>query len=257
MLSNLRSKSLKLFGRHVGQASRGPTSEHQRTFCSISKTPSDSELLSLRPSLKAIDKRHIRKEEILPFEEYARARRSVYYPLRRLLKKHRLLMVGPFATITFESYDLMWLQVQEMAFVEKGSVDEELEAYNPLVPNGNNLIVTLMFEIENPVRRDALLHGLGHVEDSLSLKLRGQFSVTATSVDGHEMERTSPEGKTSAVHFLKFDLTPTQKQTIQRLAQQNANPQDDALELSFGHENYQHGTKIPHATLKEIATDLL
>lgn len=214
---------------------------------------SSEELLSRRPSLTAPSKRVIDAASLLDHEKYAQARRSVYYPLRRLLKKNRMLMLGPYATVTFESYDLMWLQAQEMLFVERGEVSEELAAYNPLVPNGNNLIMTLMFEIENPVRRDQILRTLGHVEDTLSLSLAGGFNIRATSVDGHEIERTTEDGKTSAVHFLKFDLDEEQKQAFLKIARVGG----AQIELAFSHANYAHSTKLPQDTIKELSNDLL
>lgn len=162
-------------------------------------------------------------------------------------------MIGPHATVTFENYDLMWLQAQEMIFVENSEVEEELAAYNPLVPNGNNLIVTLMFEIENPVRREQILRSLGHVEDTLSLELDGKLKVLATSVDGHDIERTNSDGKTSAVHFLKFDLDAQAKAILLEMANQNR----AGASLAFSHENYPHSTKLPIQTIKELATDLL
>jgi hypothetical protein len=214
---------------------------------------SSEELLAMRPSLKAKDKRVIETSSLFDFETYARSRRSVYYPLKRLIKQHRMIMVGPHATLTFENYDLMWLQTQEMLFVEQGEVEEELRAYNPLVPNGNNFIVTLMFEIENPLRRDQILRNLGHVEETLTLSVPGKFKITASSVDGHEMERTTSDGKTSAVHFLKFALDTQAKQEFLKIA----NGSDEAVEIAFSHENYPHSTKLPRATIKEIANDLL
>jgi hypothetical protein len=207
----------------------------------------------MRPSLQVSDKRVIRASSIIDSQKYLESRRSVYYPLKRLLKKHRMLMIGPHATVTFENYDLMWLQAQEMIFVENSEVEEELAAYNPLVPNGNNLIVTLMFEIENPVRREQILRSLGHVEDTLSLELDGKLKVLATSVDGHDIERTNSDGKTSAVHFLKFDLDAQAKAILLEMANQNR----AGASLAFSHENYPHSTKLPIQTIKELATDLL
>jgi len=223
-----------------------------RSLCTPALMSSE-QLLSMRPSLKARSKRVIEESSLIDFETYAKARRSVYYPLRRLLKTHRQLMLGPYASVTFESYDLMWLQTQEMWFVERGEVSEELDAYNALVPNGHNLVVTLMFEIENPVRRDQILHTLGHVEDTLSLSLAGNFIIPATSVDGHDVERTSEYGKTSAVHFLKFNFDEQQRQTLLRMAREGGSQ----FELAFSHVNYSHSTKLPHATLQEISNDLL
>lgn len=224
----------------------------RRSLCTSAILTSE-ELLSFRPSAKAKSVRAIEASSLLPLEEYSKSRRSVYYPLRRLLKKDRVLMVGPYATITFENYDLMWMQTQEMLFIEKGEVNEELDAYNPLVPNGSNLIVTLMFEIENPIRRDQVLRRLGHVEDTLSLSVDGKFNILAKSVDGHDIERTSEDGKTSAVHFLKFDFNDQQRLDMLRIAEKGVG----TVELAFSHPEYAHSVKLSQKTIQDISKDLL
>ncbi|MEJ0044713.1 MAG: DUF3501 family protein [Rhizomicrobium sp.] len=84
-------------------------------------------------------------------------------------KKNRRMEVGPYATFYFENYQSMWLQVQEMLRIEKGGAEQvagELEAYNPLIPQGSELIATVMIEIEDADRRDRELRRLGHIEDS-------------------------------------------------------------------------------------------
>lgn len=260
MLSTSSTAVRSLLGRHHARQPKNAVSGCRELFAG-SRTRSTSsstkytydELLAMRPSLRAKAKTRIEAEELLDSEKYGESRLSLYYPMKRALKKHRLLMLGPHATVTFESYDLMWLQAQEMIFVEGSNVSEELQAYNPLVPNGNNLIVTLMFEIENPIRRDQILRNLGHVEDTLSLKLAGKFKIAATSIDGHDIERTTSDGKTSAVHFLKFDFDEQAKAEFLRIATGN----ESLAELEFSHPNYPHSTKLPIQTLKEIANDLL
>ena len=93
--------------------------------------------------------RKITSADIIPYKDYAAKRTE----LRRNLiprKKNRRVEVGPFATFHFENYDTMWLQVQEMLHIEKGGKEQiagELETYNPLIPQGNELIATLMLEI--------------------------------------------------------------------------------------------------------------
>src|ERR1700748_3310686 len=89
-------------------------------------------------------------------------------------KKNRRVEVGPFATFYFENYATMWLQVQEMLRIEKGGKDQiagELEAYNPLIPQGSELIATLMLEIEDGARRDKVLRTLGNIEETAFLDL--------------------------------------------------------------------------------------
>ena len=92
-----------------------------------------------------------------PYEKYA-AERAEFRKNIIPMKKNRRIEVGPFATFYFENYDTMWMQVQEMLHIEKGGAEQiagELEAYNPLIPQGCELIATLMLEIEDPVRRNA------------------------------------------------------------------------------------------------------
>ena len=84
------------------------------------------------------------------------------------IKRNRRLEVGPFATFYFEFYETMLHQVQEMLFIEKGGeaqLADELAAYNPLIPQGSELVATVMFEIDDPIRRGRVLATLGGVED--------------------------------------------------------------------------------------------
>ena len=111
--------------------------------------------------------RSLTREDVLSVEEYEKVRLQ-----RRAnildIKRHRRVAVGPYATFYFESYDTMWYQVHEMLRIEGGGmrqIDEEIEAYAPLVPAGRELVATLMFEIDDPDRRklhlQRLLDGLG------------------------------------------------------------------------------------------------
>ena len=111
--------------------------------------------------------RKIETGAILPPAEYVKLR-----PERRRqmaeLKKDRRLEVGPFATFYFESYETMLHQVHEMLFIEKGGaaqIPDELAAYNPLIPQGSELVATVMFEIDDPLRRARVLGSLGGVEN--------------------------------------------------------------------------------------------
>src|SRR5271166_3024514 len=107
--------------------------------------------------------RKITPADIIPYKDYAAKRTE----LRRnliLTKKNRRVEVGPFATFYFENYDTMWHQVHEMLHIERGGetqITDELAAYNPLIPQGDELIATVMIEIENAERRSATLAQLG------------------------------------------------------------------------------------------------
>ena len=121
-------------------------------------------------------KREITAADILSAEDYARIRDEKRREVRAI-KANRRVAVGPYATFYFENYDTMWLQVQEMLRIEKGGaaqLADELEAYNPMIPKGNELTATVMFEIENPERRQQVLSRLGGVEDMMELRCGGE-----------------------------------------------------------------------------------
>src|SRR6202161_2484338 len=111
--------------------------------------------------------RKITPQDLLPLAEYETQRKSLKQNLIPV-KKLRRVEVGPFATFYFENYATMWLQVMEMLRIEKGGDEQvagELEAYNPLIPQGDELIATMMLEIEDAGRRHATLLTLGGIEE--------------------------------------------------------------------------------------------
>jgi hypothetical protein len=125
-------------------------------------------------------------------------------------KKKRRLSVGPHVTVFFESWDSMWLQVQEMLYIERGGdaqIADELAAYNPMIPNGRELTATLMFEIDDPKLRATVLGRLGGVENHIYIHL-GEARITAIA-EG-DVERSTAQGKASSVHFLHFPFTDAQ-----------------------------------------------
>lgn len=163
-------------------------------------------------------------------------------------KKLRRIALGPFATFYFESYETMWHQIHEMLFIEKGGEDQlkdELEAYNPLIPKGRNLVCTLMFEIEDEVRRRNTLKRLGWVEDTITLSFDGE---TLKAEPEQDVERTTPDGKTSAVHFLHFRFTDEQAEKFKKEGTQ--------VIIGAAHENYHHMAVLPEASRVELAQDL-
>jgi len=150
-------------------------------------------------------KRAITRDDILPMATYAAERKQ---RRARLVEKKKLrrVEVGPVATFYFESWDTMWHQVHEMLFIEKGGeaqVEDELSAYNSLVPQGDELVATVMFEIPDEARRRALLARLGGVEHRMFLEVAGE------RVDGRseaDVDRTTAAGKASSVQFVHFPL---------------------------------------------------
>src|SRR6478735_9820435 len=137
--------------------------------------------------------RKITPADILPDSDYA-AQRKTLRSEAIALKKHRRVEVGPYATFYFENYQTMWLQVQEMLRIEKGGAEQlagELDAYNPLIPQGDELIATLMLEIEDGNRRNAVLLTLGGIEEKVFLEIGGDTVKAApTEYD----DRTTADG---------------------------------------------------------------
>jgi hypothetical protein len=124
-------------------------------------------------------------------------------------KRDRKLALGPHMTLYFEDRLTMQYQVQEMLRAERtfkaSEVEEELAAYNPLVPDGSNWKATMMIEYEDVAERKRALGELIGVEDRVWVRVDGLAPVFA--VADEDLERETEE-KTSAVHFLRFELTP-------------------------------------------------
>jgi len=147
------------------------------------------------------------RADILPLDEFAKVRRAHRRALAEV-KRQRRVAVGPHATFYFENRDTIWMQVHEMLFIERGGEEQiagELEAYNPLIPDGRELVATLMFEIPDAAERRRVLAGLGGVEETIELTVADQVIKGEAERD---VDRTTAEGKASAVHFVHFPFTP-------------------------------------------------
>jgi len=190
--------------------------------------------------------RRITPADILSEKDYD-ARRAQLRAQSIAEKKDRRIEVGPFATFYFENYNSMWLQVHEMLRIEKGGTQQiagELEAYNPLIPQGDELIATFMIEIEDADRRERELRKLGHVEDSVFLDI-GKDRIAATPTDYED--RTTPEGKTSSVHWLRFKFTRAQIAAFKSGA--------EPVVIGMSHPNYGHMAVIAPAVRQALAKD--
>jgi hypothetical protein len=136
-------------------------------------------------------------------------------------------------------------QVQEMLYIEKGGdaqLADELDAYNPLIPNGTELVATLMFEIDDPDRRTKLLYQLGGVEETIYIQV-GDTKISAQWED--DVDRTKKDGKTSAVHFLRFTFS---KDLSVEFVKEGAQ-----IILGIDHPNYPHMVKLQPTTLATLA----
>ena len=190
--------------------------------------------------------RKITPQDLLSPDEYEARRKALKQNLIPV-KKQRRVEVGPFATFYFENYATMWLQVQEMLRIEKGGEEQipgELDAYNPLIPQGEELIATLMLEIEDANRRNAVLLTLGGIEETVFLEI-GDDTIHAAPTEYDD--RTTPDGKTSSVHWLRFPFTPEQKQRFK--------DGRERVVLGLSHPHYGHMAVLPAEVRAALAKD--
>lgn len=191
-------------------------------------------------------RRELTRGDILPMAEYAKIRREQRRAVSEL-KRHRRIEVGPYATFYFENYETMRQQVHEMLYVEKGGEDQiadELAAYNPLIPQGNELIATVMLEIADAARRVSVLARLGGIENHIFLELDGE---RISGKPDPTRENTSPDGKASSVQFVWFPFTAPQ---VARFTTPNAR-----VIVGFDHPNYAHMAVMPEPVRAALASD--
>jgi hypothetical protein len=190
-------------------------------------------------------KREITAADILADTDYARVRDEKRRAIIAI-KQNRRVAVGPYATFYFENYDTMWLQVQEMLRIEKGGAEQlqdELRAYNPLIPNGHELTATVMFEIPDAKLRASVLAILGGVENTFQLRFNGE---TVTGKAEQDLDYTSAEGKASSVQFVHFPLAATQIEKFRSAKE---------VTVAVNHTNYGHMAIMPQVVRQELAKD--
>ena len=193
-------------------------------------------------------KREIEKEDLMSADIYAEKRKQVRKNLVEF-KKNRRIALGPYATFYFESFETMVAQVQEMLHIEKGGEEQlkdELIAYNSLVPNGKELVATLMFEIDNPLSRGAFLGKVGGIEEKIFMKIDNEEIKAVPEAD---IDRTSAEGKASSVQFIHFKFNENQINKF-KLG-------DISIELGIGHKEYAHTTKLTDDNIKSLSADFI
>jgi len=171
------------------------------------------------------------RADLLSLEQYASDRPR----LRSEVIAHKQLrnvQVGPNMTWCFEDYTTIRYQVLEMLRAERifesDGIQGELDAYNPLIPDGSNWKVTLLLEFPDPEERRAALEKLIGVEDRCWIRVSEMERVFA--VADEDMERENSE-KTSAVHFLRFELSPSMVDAMISGA---------SLSIGVDHDNYRH-----------------
>ena len=192
------------------------------------------------------EKKEIQKSDIMSLDIYTKQRKVLRKNIVEF-KKNRRIALGPYATFYFESYETMLAQVQEMLYIEKGGdeqLEDELTAYNPLIPKGKELVATLMFEIDNPVSRATFLGKVGGIEEKVFMKIDREIVKAIPEID---VDRTSAEGKASSVQFIHFKFNDQQIEKFKSASKE--------IELGIDHKEYSHTTKLTDVTLKSLSAD--
>lgn len=192
-------------------------------------------------------KTEITRQDIMPIDDYIAERKERRKQLVET-KRNRRVEVGPVATWYFENYETMWNQVHEMLYIERGGeeqIADELAAYNPLIPQGSELIATIMFEMDDPERRKRLLSKIGGIEEKTFMKINGDTVEARPEAD---VDRTTADGKASSVQFVHFDLTPEQVKAFKS--------EGAEIVVGFSHPDYHHMTQLSEPVRAALAEDL-
>ena len=189
----------------------------------------------------------ITRDDLMSLEQYAEKRGEFREQVLQH-KKHRQVALGPNATLYFEDRLTLLYQIQEMLRIEKvfeaDGINEELEAYNPLVPTGRNFKATLMIEYPDPVIRAAQLEKLLGIEDLLWMQVGDHDKIW--SIADEDLERTT-DTKTSAVHFVRFEVTDEMAQELKAGAKWT---------LGVQHAVYSYEVDIEGETRASLLNDL-
>jgi hypothetical protein len=185
-------------------------------------------------------------DDILPRAAYADIRAARRRAIA-LAKQNRRVEVGPHVTFYFENFETMRHQIQEMLWIEKGGeeqIADELAAYNPLVPQGSELVATFMIEIDDPIRRKNVLSRLGGIEDTAFFRIGDDTIPCQAEAD---QDRTTADGKASSVQFVHFPFTAAQIAKFRTPGAQ--------VILGLNHPNYGHMAVLAEAVRAELAKD--
>jgi hypothetical protein len=191
--------------------------------------------------------RHITLDSLMSLEAYTKYRKA-NKPAIIAHRKLRSVTLGEHINLQFESEITIRYQIQEMLRIEKVFEEEgilqEIEAYAPLMPDGSNWKATMMIEYTDVNERKRELARLIGVEDHMFVEVEGQPRVYA--IADEDMDRENDE-KTSAVHFVRFELTPVMCAAVKAGA---------AVKLGCDHTNYPAHIAIAAETLASLAGDL-
>jgi hypothetical protein len=171
------------------------------------------------------------------------------------LKKRRRIQVGPIITLVFENTDTIRFQIQEMARAERMLTDEaiqtELDTYNPLIPDAGQLSATLFLELRSKAELEEWLPKLVGIERAVELRIGGgngdgSSTVVRCEVEAAHAAQLTREETTSAVHYIRVELTPDE---VERFA-------TGPVTLAIAHANYSDATLLPEESRAELLQDL-
>ena len=186
-------------------------------------------------------------QDLYSLEQYS-AHRPDYKRRAVEHRKRRQIRLGQNMTLHFEDRVTVQYQIQEMLLIERTfsqqGIQDELDAYNPLIPSGTNLKATLTLEYSDPAVRAAALTRLRGVEDRVYVRVEGHDPVYA--VADEDLERSTDE-KTAAVHFLRFELAADMIAALR--------DNQTALTVGVDHTEYTHSTLVYSATVQSLITD--
>ena len=188
----------------------------------------------------------IEKSDILSRDEYKVKRKSLREKMVSR-KKHRRVDIGPYVTIYFENKDTIIHQINEMVYIEDGGeeqINDEILAYKSLVPNGQELVATVMIEIDNPLKRAEFLANMGGFEEQIFIKINDTIIKGKAELDG---DRTTADGKASSVQFVHSEFNDKEIEFLKNNIEK--------VSITIDHENYRHSAMLNNDTIKELIKD--
>ena len=190
----------------------------------------------------------IEKTDILPRDEYKSKRKNLREQMV-LRKKFRRVDIGPYVTMYFENRDTIIHQINEMVYIEDGGdeqINDEILAYKSLVPDGQELVATVMVEIDNPTKRSEFLGKMGGFEEQINITINEKIINGEAELDG---DRTTADGKASSVQFVHFKFS---EEDILHMKDNMEN-----ITISINHANYRHSSTLNIDTVKELINDFV
>jgi hypothetical protein len=195
----------------------------------------------------SVQRGRLARADLMSLEQYSTTRKEFRTQVLEH-KRDRLIPIGPNVTWAFEDRLTVQYQVQEMLRVERifesAGIQDELDAYNPLIPDGSNWKVTFLIEFPDADERKLRLAALKGVEDRCWVQVEGLERSFA--IADEDLERENEE-KTSSVHFLRFELTPEMAAKVKS---------GSTVKAGIDHPNYNYEVQLTQAQRDSLARDL-